>query len=159
LPRPAGPGSGPSPSAAVPTSAIPADGIYQSEPIPVATIMQLLAADTKLSEADRTSIVDVILGLRSATTFQSAFEVRDGDQWIGGQRVDAEPFVFGVPWPITSLDPSSIKLQTDCCGNQTYRVAQTPEGIRLTAVSPASSDVETFVRHITFELSPFTRTP
>jgi len=159
LPRPSEPGASTTPSPSPSTEAFLPDGRYESQPQQVSAIRTLMAADTTLTASDKTSIEDAVLGIRDATTFQSAIEIRGGDQLIAGQRTDGDDFTFEAPWAFRRIDDASIEVTTACCGKQTYQVEQTAAGFRLTAVSPTSSALETFVRHITFEMSPFTRVP
>jgi hypothetical protein len=157
----AGPASPPPSAAAIAPSEAPSrlpalipDGKYSAAPIAVADILAELEAAPDLDTAQKAAITDDILEIRDKSTLYIAFEV-DGDRWIGSQSTDDDPPVLSDPWGISTVDATTIALATDCCGTQSYAVEWIgSDAFTVKPLSPAGA-VETFVRHIVFESSPF----
>lgn len=133
--------------------AIPA-GVYATEPMDVADILVQLDADQSLSEAQKQSIVRDVLVIDGRTTLASHMFVRDDEFDMRLSRDGGTPeqdTTFTVTW----LDDQSFQMETPCCGRTTYGVTWEGDAFRLDARTPASSNVETFVRRILFESQPF----
>ncbi len=154
----ASPPPGPSPSPPPSATAVIPDGRYLGPTQLVSAILAALAADKTLSDTEKAAIVTSVLGVDGKTSFQVAIEIR-GNEFISSQCADAEPFAAETPWPLSSIDDKTIILRLPCCGLQGYEVHRTGSGFTLKTLSPASSPVEAFVRHVTFETGTFTPAP
>jgi len=151
--QPTSPPSSASPSPVA--QAIP-DGTYTTGPMSVADIDRQLDAEESLTEAEKESIRNEILVITGTTTLESAIEV-DGTVMRGAMGHDDRPLewdsegVSEVRW----IDPSTYELAIQCCGTQRYGVEWNGESFSLTARSPATGNVELFVRRILQESFPF----
>ena len=57
------------------------------------------------------------------------------------------------------IDPFTFELSIPCCGTRRYGVEWNGDSFSLTARSPATGNVELFVRRILFESQPFSPVP
>ncbi|HEX5823549.1 MAG TPA: hypothetical protein VFY18_03725 [Candidatus Limnocylindrales bacterium] len=144
--------------AAATASAIP-DGRYASAKRQVADILARLEKDTTLSTSEKKAVIDEIFDIRGAKNYRIFVDVRSGNQFILSQQVDDQQPSQEVPWTLTPVDARTIILRIPCCGATVYEVKWADKSFTMTALSPASSTVETFVRPIIFEDGPFTREP
>jgi len=120
----------------------------------VADIVERLQRDSSLSETERAAILDNVLEIRGARTYQTTLDVHDGSRFdlittIDGKDPDVEH------WSMLPIDDHRFAVDTDCCGVQVYEVRRLDRGFQLFAKSPASSNVERFVRSVVFETGPF----
>jgi hypothetical protein len=140
------------PSAAV-TAPIP-NGTYRTS-IPVADVLARLDADGSLTPAEKTAVIDDVLGIRGASVLNVEITVADNSFTVG-LSTDSEPIKPGSSWKLYNLDASTIAVDigTKSSGIQAYRVTRTGLTFALAAVSPAEA-VETFVRSVLFETAPF----
>jgi hypothetical protein len=151
--RPTSPPPSASPSPAA--QAIP-DGTYTTGPMSVTAIEQQLEAEETLTEAEKESIRNDILVISGTTTLESAIEV-DGTVMRGALGHDGGPLewdsegVSDVHW----IDPFMYEVAIQCCGTQRYGVDWNGESFSLTATSPATGNVELFVRRILQESFPY----
>ncbi len=141
-----------------PVTAIIPDGRYAGTVQQVSNIVGRLQKDTSLTESERAAILDDVLEIRGATTYQTTLDARVKNSFDLITTIDgkAEPVEH---WTYVPVDDHRFVVDTDCCGVQVYEVAREGGSIRLTAKSPASSNVERFVRGVVFEAVPFTRAP
>ena len=137
--------------------AIPA-GTYATEPMDVADILAQLDADQSLSEAEKQSIVTDVLVIDGRTTLTPNVLVRDNAFELRLSR-DGGPLVQDTAFAVTWIDDQSFQVKTACCGRTTYGITWEADAFRLEARSPASGNVETFVRRILFESQPFAPVP
>ncbi len=142
------------PSPTTTTAAIP-DGHYVGTVQQVADIRRQLDRESALTDVEKETIVNSVLGIRGATTIQTMIDVRAGRQFLAVMAID------GVsppsdPWALKPVDDHTIVLDSNCCGLQVFDVEWTGRQFRLRAMSPASSPVEQFVRGVTFETGSFT---
>ena len=139
-----------SPSSA-PAAAIP-DGRYAGPELRVSDIVAKLDKST-LTDPEKTAVIDDILRIRDATTFQTVIEVA-GTRFTLGQRVDAGRVETEPAWPLTPVDATTINLAPPCCGVQAWEIRPGNGGFTMTALGPASGSVEAFVRGVIFESGP-----
>jgi hypothetical protein len=109
---------------------------------------------TELAPEAKDAVLDTILRIRRSTSLQAVIEVTDA-AWVGGTRVDGRQPVMEPAWPLTQVDDHTVLLRTPCCGVQVWQIQPASDGFRMKALSPASSEVEAFVRSILFESGPF----
>jgi hypothetical protein len=130
------------------------NGTYSTS-MPVADILTRLDAVSSLTAAQKTAVIDDILGIRGATTLKVEVTVADAT-FTAGYATDGEPVQPGSTWKLYVLDPSTIAVDvgTESSGIQAYRVTSTGRSFTLRAVSPADP-VEGFVRSVLFETAPF----
>jgi len=133
-------------------------GRYTGPVQQVADIVGRLEKDSSLSESDRAAILDV-LEVRGARTYQVTLDVREGNRFDLIMRIDGKLDSGGVAhWTMWPVDDRLFVVKTDCCGMQVYGVERQDHAVRLSAKSPASSNVERFVRSVVFETGTFART-
>ena len=154
-----GPGAS-SPTPPTPTWPLIPDGSYLGPAQPVSDILAQLDADLSLSEANRTTIIDGILGIRDATTYRTRIEIH-GSSMIVSSGVDGIFTPEG--WAIRS-DGGDLLRASGSASPVTFRVAgcdgtRDPCSFTLRATEPAPSAVESFVRRITFEAGTFEPQP
>jgi hypothetical protein len=142
-------------SSAPVATAIPI-GRYVGATQQVADIVRRLQMDTSLSESERAAILDDVLEIRGATTYQTTIDVRDGSHFAITPHIDGKADQV-EDWTFRSIDDRRFVVDTQCCGTQVYEVAREAQSFRLTAKSPASSNVERFVRSVVFETGAFAR--
>jgi len=132
-------------------------GRYAGPVQQVADIVRRMQLDTSLSDSDRAVILDSVLEIRNAAKYQVTLDVHDGNRFGLIMTIDGKLDSGGVEqWTMLPVDDRLFVVDTDCCGMQVYGVERQAHAIRLTAKSPASSNVERFVRSVIFEAGPFT---
>jgi hypothetical protein len=136
--------------------AIP-EGRYVSAPQLVADILGRLDRETALSASEKQAITDQILGIRGARSFKTAFEVDASNHVVVFTTVDERSPSAERDWTITAVDRDTVVLDPPCCVAEVYGVRRIGGSFTLEARSPASSNVEAFVRRVVFETEPFRR--
>lgn len=167
-----GTGSPATPGATTSSSAVPsasptpitppiADGSYAVD-LPVAGILAALDADTTLSAASRTAIIDDVLVIRGKTTLNLRITVLEG-QFTLQQGTDGAPLLPSTPWGMTTIDARTVQFTNipTTVSTQRYEVVPGPQpgSFTLRPISGAGSAVETFVREILFSTAPFVPSP
>jgi hypothetical protein len=156
--RSAMPGSPAVTASANPVAAIIPVGRYTGPVQQVADIVVRLEQDSSLSDSDRAAILDDVLEIRNAATYQVTLDVRDGNRFDLIMTIDGKLDSGGVEhWTMWPVDDRLFVVKTDCCGMQVYGVERQDHAVRLSAKSPASSNVERFVRSVVFETGTFAR--
>jgi hypothetical protein len=150
------------PSVAPTTAAIPRpipNGTYYSAEIPVTDIMTRLAADTQLTAEQRATVINDILTIADATTLRVKLTIRD-DTFTPAYGTDGS-IAPGDPWRLYILDATTIAVRVPLEGSgiQAWGVTRDGDGFTLRALSPAPEPVETFVRSVLFETTPFAPLP
>jgi hypothetical protein len=156
LPQTAAPSTGVSSTPAEPAIAA---GTYSTD-VPVAEILQELDAQDGLSAAERAAIIDDILAIRGATTLHIQVVLTDKTfNFLQGVDDQALHNSIPIPWTVTAFEGRDLTLdtgRTDSFRTQHYEVdGSRAMGYQFHPVSPAASEVETFVRHVLFELGWF----
>jgi hypothetical protein len=137
--------------------AIP-DGRYVGAVQQVADILDQLARDASLTAGERDIIIDTVLGIRGASTYQTVFEI-EGSSMTLSQSVDGQ--ANPESWFLAPAGDDRIAA-TWSNGKIEFEVRGCalpgPECVyTFQAITPAPSDVEAFVRRLVFETSgPFT---
>jgi len=146
-------------TASASTALIP-DGTYAAAPMDVAAIKALVNADTKLTAADKTDIIEKASELGSHKTSTVTLEFHDG-QWTEYQGFDGAVGGIGTRATYAFPDDHTLLIEESCCGISTFDVTPAQNGFSLKVRSGAfvSTEVDTMVTHILFESSPFTRVP
>jgi hypothetical protein len=149
----------PAATASASTALIP-DGTYATAPMDVAAINALINADTKLTAAEKSTIIGDAFELGSHKTTTVTLEFQHG-QWTQYEGVDGARGGIGSRATYAFPDDHTLLIEESCCGTSTLDVTSAPNGFSLKIRSGAflSTEVDTIVTHILFELSPFTRVP
>jgi hypothetical protein len=149
----------PAATASASTALIP-DGTYASAPVDVASIYALINADKKLTVAEKDEIIKDGFELGSQKTFTVTLEFHDG-QWTEHQGFDGAVGEVSSRATYAFPDGHTLVIEQVGFGISTLDVTPAPNGFALKVRSGAfvSTEVDTIVTHILFELSPFTRVP
>jgi hypothetical protein len=149
----------PAATASASTALIP-DGTYATAPMDVAAINALINADTKLTAAEKNKIIKDAFELGSQKTFTVTLEFQAG-QWTQHQGFDGAVGEVGDSATYAFPDDHTLVIEESCCGISTLDVTPAPNGFSLKVLSGnfVSTEVDTIITHILFELSPFTRVP
>lgn len=138
-----------------------AQGTYVAD-IPVAGILSALDAETTLSAADKTAVIDDILGIRGATTLNMELTVGRGT-FNFGQGVDGGQIAPSIEraWALTTIDAQTVGLSADGGPVGSWRVIRTGDGLGFTLVrlTEAPSTVEAFVSGVLFDSVPYRLKP
>lgn len=136
----------PAPSAVVPTSppsnpagaspstivAIP-DGVWLSDPIPVATVRAMIA-NANIPAADKDRALTEDFGVSATTKVLSERLELDHGSWVESGSWDGAPMEVGAKGVYASPDTTTIAMQ-DNVSLITYRVALSGSTFRLTMLS------------------------
>jgi hypothetical protein len=145
------------PTVVTPPAQIIPDGIYAGTALKVDAILDQLAGNPSLGAAEKEAIIDSLLGIRGATTYQTRVAIH-------GSSMTVDQVVDGVShpesWTIRPLDGKriaamwsggTIEFEIRGCG-----LPGSSCGFTFQAMTPAPSAVEAFVRKLLFEQSgPF----
>ena len=176
--RPAlGPGNQPSPSitaspsasAGAPPSAAPSAaptrltagpleiGFYDGPILRVADIVADLNADTTLTPADRTSILDVVMAIRDKSTYQISLEFRGGSltqrETVDGNTIIGSFGRYSFP------DDQTLVYTETIAGNPVvtaFELTIDGDSFTLRRTTPDHSAADAFVVDHIFEAGPFT---
>ena len=138
-----------------PVAAVIPVGRYVGAVQQVSDISGRLQLDASLAESERAAILDSVLEIRGARTYQTTLDVHDGSRFDLIQTIDGKVASL-EHWKSLPIDERWFAVDTDCCGVQVYEVRRLDRGFQLLAKSPASSNVERFVRSVIFETGRFT---
>ena len=142
-------------SAAVAPEAIP-EGTYSTAPMKVSDIIGAMNADTKLSAAQRTHLIDIAFGFRNHTTFVVSLDFRAG-QWTQRQSVDGSDQV-GSGGTYAFLDANTVVFREQG-GLSGFEVTRVQKGFTLKSLTAAANEEDAFAGKILFETGPFTLVP
>jgi hypothetical protein len=161
--QPSGPGGVPTPgptTVPTPTRAMAgplAAGTYFGPALQVADIVAAVDADTTLTAADRTQVIDVLFAIRGKTTWQDSIEFRNG-QMFERQTVDGVTAVgsfgrYSFPDDHTlvyteRINGSDVVTKFDLIVNG--------NSFTLHRTTPLSAAADEFVTRKIFESGPFT---
>ena len=156
--RPGGIGgflSGPTPTPSAPIAA----GGYTAD-LPVAAVLARVNGSA-LDAASKQAVIASILGIEGATTLHLRI-ILSGDQFTLWQGADDDALQANTPWHITRNDGSTIAFDRIPSGTATaeYQVLRSGDGasFKLVALTPAESQLETLVRDILFNTTPYVPT-
>jgi hypothetical protein len=140
-----------------PTSPPPiGPGVYTLD-LPVDDILAKLDAST-LNDGEKMSVIDTIFVIRGATTLNLRLTVT-AEEFTLQQGTDGGTLEANQPWHITRNDGRTLAFDHIPSGASTaeYHVIRGTDGrsFTLKALSPASSEVETFVREVLFNSAPY----
>ena len=154
------PASTPSPGPSGSQAAVPAipPGTYATQPMAVADIQAQLDAEEFLTDEEKTMIVENVLAVDGRSTLATYMVVGDEAFDLRLSR-DGGPPKQDTAFAVTWVDDQTFLVRSACCGEQTYGVTWEGDSFRLVARSPASGNVELFVRRILFESQPFAPVP
>jgi hypothetical protein len=145
------PTSGPTSSAAL----IP-DGSYKAASMQVADVIALINADTKLSAAQKTDIIESAFVIKGHTTFAVSLDLHGG-QWTETQFVDGVGEV-GQRATYAFPDQHTVVIEEQCCGISAFQVTLGERSFTLKVASTQGPTDEegALIGRILFESSPFT---
>jgi len=145
----------PAPSAAA--QPIP-DGTYVGPTLQVADLIALIDADTLLTAAQKTDLIDNALEIKGHTTFAISLDLQGG-QYTQGQSVDGGPFGVGSRGTYAFPDGQTLTLQENLGFLSTFRVTSTGEGVTLRHLGPLADEVDAVITKIFWDSGPFTLVP
>jgi hypothetical protein len=155
-------GPGPTPIAtplpASPTATPPpiADGTYTLPPFQVADLTAMINADTKLTAAEKTFLIDTAFAMKGAKTYKISLEF-SGGRMIERQDVDGA-LNIGTQGTVTFPDAHTMVFAEQCaCPPMTFRVTASEDSFTLQIVNPATKEVDALPQRVLFESGPFTR--
>jgi hypothetical protein len=151
----------PSPSAAAVASPAPiAEGSYLGPTLQVADIVAAVNGDTKLSQADRTYLINDVMGIGGAQTIALRLDLHAG-QWVQSGIVDGKAAEVGSRATYSFPDDRTIVLReqngTQEVGFSGWTITPVPNGFRLTHIDPPANEQDALVIRLLFEAGPYTK--
>jgi hypothetical protein len=146
--------SSPFTSADAAAQAIP-DGTYVGATMQVADMIALINADTKLSSAQKTDLIDNAFEIRDHTTFAVSLDLHGGE-WTERQGADGTSQV-GQRATYAFPDRQTVVIEEQCCGITTFEVSWAQGSFTLKQIGAAPNEWDAMAGRILFELTPFTR--
>jgi hypothetical protein len=145
-----------SPSPAATAQAPILDGTYATAPIKVADIVALINADSRLTGAQRTHLINVSFEIKDHTTFAVSVDLQNG-QWTQHQSVDGVDQV-GSRATYSFLDANTLIIR-DQFGLGGFEITPVENGFSLKALSAEATEEDAITDKILFESKPFIRVP
>jgi hypothetical protein len=164
--RPASvPGTAPTPTPSADVTAGPppspqppiADGTYDGPTLQVADIVAAIDADTKLSAADRTNLIENVMSIKGAKTMTISIELSAG-RWTLRGDVDGTVFV-GSEATYTFLDSHTLLIREGSVGFSGFDVTRVGDGFTLRPLDAPPTEADAIVGRFLFESGAFTRRP
>jgi len=146
----------PSPSASGP---LIADGTYALEPFKVADLIATINADTKLSAADKTFLIETAFAMKDGKTLTISLELNRG-RLAERQDVDGVANI-GTQGTYTIPDDHTLIYYEQGHENTptTFRLSVTGTSFTLLIVNPPAKEVDALPGRVLFESGPFTLKP
>lgn len=156
-PRPSATMASTPPSASPTASPAPiADGTYALAPMQVADLVAMIQADTKLTAAEKTFLIDDAFAIKGARTFTVSLVFSRG-RFVEQQAVDARVDI-GTQGTFTIPDERTLILNEDCaCPPTTLRLSVNGDSFSLQLVNPPTKEVDLIPAQVLFESGPFVR--
>lgn len=134
-----------------PAQLIP-EGTYLSGAQDVAAFVAQVKADTKLTAAERTSLLHDPIA--SCTAQFASLDFRGG-QLIESAGCNAAPLQVGLRASYAFPDEHTLLIQEACCGTSTFAVTLVKDGFLLHQTSPVLNGHDRVISSLLFESSPF----
>lgn len=155
-----GPTGTPSPTPASPSASLQpiVDGTYALAPMQVADLTAMINADSKLSAAEKTFLIETAFAMKGGKTFLVSLDMNRG-RFVERQSVDGKVDI-GTQGTYTFPDDHTLIFQEKCaCPPTTLRVTVSGNSFTLQIVNPATKEVDALPGRVLFESGPFTRQP
>lgn len=132
-------------------------GTYQGPTLRVADIVAMVNADSSLTAADRTAIIDTFFEVKDKATWSASIELRGG-QLTQRQTVDGTTVIGSVGRYAFPDDRTLIVTETigGVDAVTEFELAVDGDSFTLHRTTPVESALEEFVTRIIFESGPFT---
>lgn len=124
----------------------------------VAAVNALINADTKLTAAEKTDIIENAFGLGLHKTFTVTLEFNHG-QYTELQGFDGAAGEVGSRATYAFPDDHTLVIQEQCCGISTFQVTNVQNGFTLKVLTGPKNEEDVIVGKILFESSPFILAP
>jgi hypothetical protein len=131
------------------------EGTYQSQAVPIATIIAKINADTELTDSEKASAA---AGFSGHQTQVVELNFHSG-QLTQSSAFDGAPFEVGDRFTYASPDDHTLVVQETCCGSiSTFDLAPGANSFTL-KYRTGVPNAEDIIGQTIFELSPFTLVP
>jgi hypothetical protein len=132
-----------------------AEGTYVSGAVAVASIIDLINADTKLTAAQKATTSAGFAGHKTQTVSLDFH----GGQFTESDSFDGAPFEVSARATYAFPDDHTLVIQEQCCGLSTFDLTTSPNGFALKYRVGAPNAGETILGQAIYESSPFTAVP
>jgi hypothetical protein len=132
-----------------------AEGTYVSGAVTVASIIDRINADTKLTAAQKAAY---IAGFADHKTQTASLDFRGG-HFTESEAFDGGSFEVGARAAYAFPDDHTLVIQEQCCGISTFDVTTSPNGFTLKYRVGAPNAGEDILGQVLYESSPFTAVP
>jgi hypothetical protein len=144
----------PTAAASAPTQPI-AEGTYVGATLKVADIVAAVNDDTRLAAADRTRLINDIMGIKDHNTITIRIDLHDG-HWVQSETVDGTTSV-GSEATYSFPDDNTVVLREQGHGFSGWTVTPATNGFRLTHIDPPPDESDALVVRLLFEAGVYTR--
>ena len=130
-------------------------GTYVGPTLQVADIVAAANADTMLTAADRTQLIDVLFDIKDKITWTASLELRGG-QLTQRQTVDGVTLIGSLGRYAFPDDHTLVYTENNGSAVTTFDITVNGDSFTLYRTTPNSDAVDAFISRILFESGPFT---